>query len=111
MKMARGLRLGLAAALLVGPVALSGCVVTARPAVVYEGPVVRLAPPPPQVEVVGVAPAPGYVWMGGYWGWEGGRHVWVGGHWAPGRPGWHWVPHHWVATGGGWRMAPGHWER
>ena len=111
MTKARSLRLVLAA-LIAASVALSGCVVTARPApVVYEGPVVRVAPPPPQTEVIGVAPAPGYVWMGGYWGWSGGRHVWVGGHWAPGRPGWRWVPHHWVATGGGWRMAPGHWER
>src|SRR5579859_4500325 len=105
----RAVRLGLAAALLAS-VTLTGCVV--QPArVVYAGPVVTVAPPPPQVEVVGVAPAPGYIWFGGYWGWVGGRHVWMAGHWGPGRPGYHWVPHRWVAAGGGWRMAPGHWER
>ncbi|MFI4868809.1 MAG: hypothetical protein ACHQDD_05590 [Steroidobacterales bacterium] len=87
---------------------LVGCVVTARPA--YVGGPVMVAPPPPQAEVIGVAPAPGYVWLGGYWGWEGGRHVWVGGHWAPGRPGYRWAPHHWVRAEGGWRLAEGHWE-
>ena len=111
MARARNLRIGVVAALLAS-FTLSGCVVEARPArVVYEGPVVAVAPPAPQVEVVGVAPTPGYVWFGGYWGWVGGRHVWVNGHWGPGRAGYRWVPHHWVATGGGWRMAPGHWER
>lgn len=108
MKSIRGLRAGIGTLLLAG-VMLSGCVVTARPA--YEGSVVMVAPPAPQVEVVGAAPQPGYVWFGGYWNWVGGRHVWVGGHWGPGRAGYRWVPHHWVAAGGGWRMEPGHWAR
>ncbi|HTV98402.1 MAG TPA: hypothetical protein VME42_20595 [Steroidobacteraceae bacterium] len=92
---------------------LGGCVVTARPVGPYYGgaAVVTVAPPAPQVEVVGVAPAPGYIWVGGYWNWVGGRYAWVGGHWAAGRPGYHWVPHAWVRAGGGWRMAPGHWAR
>ena len=40
-------------------------------------------PPPPGVVVgpVGVAPAPGYVWVPGYWDWVGGRWVWVDGRW------------------------------
>jgi hypothetical protein len=97
------------AALILASVALDGCVVTARPA--YYGDTVMVAPPPPQEEVIGVAPAPGYIWFGGYWGWVGGRHVWVAGHWGAGRPGYAWVPHHWVAAGGGWRMVQGHWER
>ena len=34
------------------------------------------APPPPDQDVVvGVAPGPDYVWVGGYWGWYGGRWV------------------------------------
>jgi hypothetical protein len=98
------------AALMLASVTMTGCVVTARPAY-YGGAVVTVAPPAPQVEVMGVAPAPGYVWMGGYWDWVGGRHVWVGGHWMAGRPGYHWVPHHWVAVGGGYRLSAGHWER
>jgi hypothetical protein len=106
----KGTKAGIAAAIALALLVLSGCVVTARPA--YVGPVVTVAPPPPQVEVIGVAPRPGYVWFGGYWGWEGGRHVWHAGYWGAGRPGYRWVPHRWVqGPGGGWHMAPGHWER
>ena len=93
---------------------LGGCVVAPAPGYYYPGVysgVVAVAPPAPQVEVVGVAPSPGYVWFGGYWNWVGGRHVWVGGHWGPGRAGYHWVPHTWSHTGGGWRMSRGHWAR
>ncbi|HEY1724028.1 MAG TPA: YXWGXW repeat-containing protein [Steroidobacteraceae bacterium] len=96
-------------AVLMAAFTLGGCVVTARPE--YVGDTVMVAPPAPQAEVIGVAPAPGYIWMGGYWGWEGGRHVWVGGHWAEGRAGYRWVPHRWVRSGGGWRLAAGHWQR
>ena len=77
----------------------------------YVGGVVMVAPPAPRVEVVGVAPYPGYVWIGGYWGWVGGRHEWVPGRWLTGRPGYHWVGYAWVRAGDGWRMRPGHWER
>jgi hypothetical protein len=70
-----------AAALVV--LGLAGCVVAPLPppgAVVMEpapGPVVvaPLAPPPLIVEPVIAAPAPGVVWIGGYWSWSGGRHV------------------------------------
>ncbi len=105
-----GLRAGLGALMVAGSL-LSGCIVAPAPGYYYRGPVVAVAPPPPQVEVVGVAPSPGYVWIGGYWNWVGGRHVWVPGYWGAGRPGYHWVPHGWVHAGGGWRMAPGHWAR
>ena len=88
--------------------ALCGCVVTARP---YGGAYVTIAPPPLRAEVVGVAPAPGWFWINGYWGWDGYRHVWIPGRWAAPRPGYRWVPHRWVHEGGGWRMAEGHWVR
>ncbi len=42
---------------------------------------VVVAAPPPQVEVIGVAPGPGYIWISGFWNPMGGRHVWIGGHW------------------------------
>ncbi len=96
-------------ALLLGTLTVGGCVVT--PPRVYVGGTIAVAPPAPRVEVIGVAPAPGYVWVGGYWNWVGGRHVWVPGAWRPGRPGYYWVPHRWVAVGGGWRLEPGHWAR
>jgi hypothetical protein len=88
---------------------LSGCIVAPVPAsgdvVAYE------APPAPQYEVVGVAPAPGYFWIGGAWFWEGGRYAWHPGHWEAPRAGYRWVPHTWTRGGRGWHMHPGHWER
>jgi hypothetical protein len=70
------------------------------------------APPPPQSEViVGVAPSPAYLWVGGYWTrhrdgwfWVRGRWavrphheaIWVGGHWDRHPRGYVWV-------GGRWR--------
>jgi hypothetical protein len=98
------------AALALASVTLAGCVVAPAPRY-YGDATVMVAPPPPQVEIVGVAPAPGYVWIGGYWNWVGGRHEWVGGRWEAGRPGYHWVPHRWMAYHGGYRLAQGHWAR
>jgi hypothetical protein len=90
--------------------ALSGCVVVPDQGH-YVGGVVMVAPPAPRVEVIGVAPTPGYVWLGGYWDWVGGRHVWVGGHWSAPHPGYHWEAHSWVRAGDGWRMQRGRWVR
>ena len=42
---------------------------------------VVVAAPPPQVEVIGLAPGPGYIWISGFWNAMGGRQVWIGGHW------------------------------
>jgi hypothetical protein len=109
MKTARGLKVAMAA-LALASVTLAGCVVAPAPRY-YGDATVMVAPPPPQVEIVGVAPAPGYVWIGGYWNWVGGRHEWVGGRWEAGRPGYHWVPHRWMAYHGGYRLAQGHWAR
>jgi len=77
----------------------------------YAGGVVLVAPPPPREEVIGVAPVPGYVWIGGYWNWVGNSHVWVNGFWSAPRPGHVWVPHQWVRQGDGWRLNAGHWAR
>jgi hypothetical protein len=88
---------------------LVGCVVA--PVGPYYGEVVPVAPPPPQVEYYGAPPVAGQVWLGGYWGWRGGRHAWVGGHWENPRPGHYWVPHAWQRQGPGWRHQPGYWAR
>jgi hypothetical protein len=89
---------------------LGGCVVVPDQRHLAGG-IVMVAPPAPQVEVVGAPPTPGWVWIGGYWGWVGDRHEWVPGHWVAPRPGRHWVPHQWVRQGDGWRLRPGRWER
>jgi len=88
---------------------LAACVVV--PADPHYGPApVMVAPPPPQGEVIGVAPAPGYFWIGGYWNWAGGAYAWHPGHWEAHRAGYYWVPHQWVHGGGGWYARPGHWQ-
>lgn len=96
--------------------ALSACVVAPYPRhVVYTEPggVVAeadVAPPPPQVEVIPAVPYAGAVWVGGYWGWNAGRHVWIAGHYVHGRPGYVWEPHRWVVAGGHWRLMGGGWR-
>lgn len=92
---------------------LSGCVIApARPYYADgDGDVVSVAPPPPRQEYIGVAPALGYIWLGGYWGWTGRGHTWVGGHWEAPRGGQRWMPHTWIQMRGGWRQRPGHWSR
>ena len=72
--------------------------------------VVDVAPPPPYAEVVPAMPYAGAVWIGGYWGWNAGRHVWIGGRWDRGRPGYYWAPHSWVVVGGHWHLRGGGWR-
>jgi hypothetical protein len=102
-------RLAVASVLL--SAALSGCIVAPAPGYYGDVAVTDVAPPPPQYEAVGVAPAPGYIWIGGAWFWEGGRHVWHSGRWEAGRPGYRWVPHTWRRDGNRWHMQGGRWER
>jgi hypothetical protein len=90
---------------------LGACVeeVVERPR--YREGVVAVEPPAPQVEVVGVAPRPGWVWQPGYWNWQGDRHVWVNGAWVEPRPGYRWEPHAWMREGKGWRLREGYWVK
>jgi hypothetical protein len=57
MQLSRGWTMGLGS-LLLGTALLGGCVVAPAPGY-YGGAVVTVAPPVPQVEVVGIAPTPG----------------------------------------------------
>ena len=105
-------RAGKLAAIFMLATVLGGCVVAvAPPRPYYVGSVVAVAPPPPRVEEYGPPPAPGYIWLGGYWNWTGGRHEWVGGHWERPHPHERWVAHHWVHERDGWHLSEGHWER
>jgi hypothetical protein len=98
---------------------LTGCVVRER--TVYANPPpaapasaeveVDSAPPADQVEVVGVAPSPGVVWVGGYYGWGGGRWVWHGGYWGhPPHPGAVWVHPYYAYRGGRHYYVRGYWR-
>ena len=71
--------------------------------------VVAAPPPPTPVEVIGIAPAPGYVWVGGEWIWNG-SWVWTTGHWVP-PPYPHavWIHGGWARGPHGYRRVPGRW--
>lgn len=75
--------------------------------------VVRIGPPPPRpVEVIPVAPRPGWVWQEGFHRWDGARYVWVPGHYVePPYEHARWVPGHWDRRGGGYVWIEGHWRR
>ena len=90
--------------------AMSACVVVPDQRH-YAGGVVLVAPPLPREEIIGVAPVPGYVWIGGYWNWVGNSHQWISGYWAAPRRGRVWVAHQWVRQGDGWRLTGGRWVR
>jgi hypothetical protein len=103
-------------ALLAGALAtLGGCAVYPAGGPYYGGPadqvvVAPYGPPPLVAESYGVAPYPGDLWIGGYWGWSGGRHVWTPGRWEHPRAGYHWVPRTWEQHGNQWHQRGGHWQ-
>src|SRR5580704_15746712 len=104
------LRLFPSSILLALGLALCGCAMPPDQGHTVDG-VVMVAPPQPQVDVIPAPPQPGYVWIGGYWNWVGGRHEWVPGHWEAPRRGYRWEPHHWVRERDGWHLHGGHWVR
>lgn len=64
--------------------------VIVAPAPVLAAPAPVCDPPPmpaPIVETVSACPTPGYVWVGGNWGWRDNHWTWTRGHWGP--------PAHW----------------
>jgi hypothetical protein len=75
-----------------------------------EGVEVAAEPPALIPEYVPVAPYPDYVWVGGFWGWNG-AWVWNAGHFSP-RPfrGAVWVSGGWSRGGRGWAWHGGRWR-
>ncbi len=92
---------------------IAGLVAAAAPSAVFAASVdISIGTPPPAVLVEPVPPPrKGYVWVTGYWRWNGLSHVWVRGHWAGARHGYHYVPETWVNAGGRWVFHPGYWAR
>ena len=69
-------------------------------------------PPPDQTDVVvGVAPGPDFIWVGGFWGWGPGGWMWHRGNWAH-RPhrGAVWDRPHYVFRGGRHVWVRGGWR-
>jgi hypothetical protein len=85
----------------------AGCAASISPS---GAEVVVRRPPPRRVEVRGVAPGRGYVWIDGHYAWQGGDYVWIAGRWdSPPSPRQHWVAGRWVHSRGGWYWQEGHW--
>jgi hypothetical protein len=73
--------------------------------------VIVQAPPPPQREYILERPSVHHVWIGGHWGWHGGRHVWVGGRWdLPPRSNVVWVEPRWERRDRGYIFMDGYWQ-
>jgi hypothetical protein len=74
---------------------------------------VRVAPPRPVVEHVVRRPGPGYVRVGGHYGWSGRAYVWGPGRWmVPPRPAAVWVAPRWayVPARKGYVFVAGFWR-
>ncbi|MGD0390206.1 MAG: hypothetical protein ABSC42_14765 [Tepidisphaeraceae bacterium] len=73
--------------------------------------VVQEAPPPDVYEAPPPSPDPTFVWVGGFWWWDGGRYVWRHGYWGRhpyGRG--VWVRDGWVRGPHGYVYVRGHWR-
>lgn len=67
-------------------------------------------PPPPRYEVI-PAPRYGYIWIPGYWDWDGQYHVWAKGHWERERPGQQFQHPEWWHGNNGWELHRGGWHQ
>ena len=71
---------------------------------------VGVAPPPLPVYVQPPIPAPGYLWVPGYWAWDGDGYYWVPGTWVlPPYVGALWTPGYWGWGGGVYVFHRGYW--
>src|SRR5262249_26678615 len=74
---------------------------------------VRFGPPEPRHEVVVVEdrPGPDYIWVAGYYRWDGAVYAWTPGRWErPPRARAVWVTGRWYHERRGWYWVEGHWR-
>ncbi|MFO0745498.1 MAG: hypothetical protein U1F43_07480 [Myxococcota bacterium] len=70
----------------------------------------RTRPPRVRYETRAAVPGPGFVWVAGYWDWQGDDWVWIPGRWERPEPHNYWVRARYVPEYGHWRYVPGHWS-
>jgi hypothetical protein len=88
-----------------------------RPAYVYrERPRYWSPPPPPPpppvpTETVPAPPAPGALWIPGYWTFDGRAYAWTSGRWEIPPPNVRaYVAAHWESRPEGYAFVPGYWR-
>ena len=71
---------------------------------------VNFAPPPLPYYQQPILPAPGYIWVPGYWAYGAYGYYWVPGAWVlPPAVGLLWTPGYWAWNSGYYRWYPGYW--
>jgi YXWGXW repeat-containing protein len=72
--------------------------------------IVAFAPPDLPVYEQPLCPGEDYLWVPGYWDWDGDDYFWVPGTWvlAP-EPGFLWTPGYWAWGGNGFFFTAGYW--
>lgn len=78
-------------------------------AYIYDG---AIPPAPaPVVEVVPPAPGVGFIWVNGYWSWNGDQYFWIPGLWTVCPEGCFYARPHWEYRGGRHVFVRGYWYR
>lgn len=71
---------------------------------------VGIAPPAIPIYEQPFCPAPGYIWVPGYWAWGEFGYYWVPGAWVlPPRVGFLWTPGYWGYRNGSYYFNDGYW--
>ena len=71
---------------------------------------VSFGPPPIPVYEQPICPSDGYIWVPGYWAWDGYEYYWVPGTWVlPPAIGLLWTPGYWAWGGSGFFFHEGYW--
>ncbi len=69
-----------------------------------------IAPPLLPIYAQPPIPGPGYVWIPGYWAWDGQEYYWVPGYWAwPPSADLLWTPGYWAWDDGSYVFYAGYW--
>lgn len=100
----------LAALLLILPLPAVTAVLSPASAAIAVNLSVGIAPPPLLVYAQPPVPGPGYLWMPGYWAWNGTAYYWVPGTWVlPPSVGLLWTPPWWGWVDGVYVWHAGYW--
>jgi hypothetical protein len=68
-------------------------------------------PPSPMVEEAGEPPGQDYVWVDGYWHWDGAEWIWISGRWVAPMADFVFVPPAYYTSGEACVYVPGYWQR